>query len=57
MDAWLPEGMSFIRLDVPGGVDFVFSGKGIEKLSQACANSPIVWPRSFAQPSNASTLS
>jgi hypothetical protein len=39
MNAWLPEGMSFIRLDVPGGVDFVFSGKGIEKLSQACATS------------------
>jgi len=39
MTAWLPEGMSFIRLDVPGGVDFVFSGKGVEKLSQACATS------------------
>lgn len=38
MSAWLPKGMNFIRLDVPGGVDFVFSGAGVDKLTQACSS-------------------
>ncbi|MCA9726960.1 MAG: hypothetical protein KC729_04700 [Candidatus Eisenbacteria bacterium] len=39
MNAWLPKGMNFIRLDVPGGVDFVFTGQGVDKLSKACSYS------------------
>lgn len=35
----MPKGMAYTRLDVPGGVDYVFTGNGIDQLSTLCAKS------------------
>lgn len=32
----LPKGMHYTKVQVPGGVDYVFTGSGIEKLASMC---------------------
>ena len=32
----LPKGMQYTKVAVPGGVDYIFTGNGVEKLSNMC---------------------